>query len=298
MKVLLVDVDKTGFPNLALCQISAWHKTHGDEVGFDTRDPDKIYISCVFSENREQAHGIPLLYPPGVAELSIGGSGVGWDWLPEGMQKIKPDYDLYPGMTTSMGFTTRGCIRTCPWCVVPRKEGSLQRWQRIKEFHDPRFRKVRLLDNNILADPEWFFLNTDFLLENDLKVDINQAMDIRLLTPEICARLKELKWAAPKRFAFDSVEYADAVIRGVNLLRGAGIRIWRDTIQCYVLVGAGTSPEEDVQRLRLLKGLNVQPYVMPFRKTLWTQKLKWWARPQIFWSCDIENMDRQRFRSD
>ena len=35
MKIALVDVDgHSGFPNLALMKLSAWHKRHGDEVSW------------------------------------------------------------------------------------------------------------------------------------------------------------------------------------------------------------------------------------------------------------------------
>jgi hypothetical protein len=304
MKVLLVDIDSR-IPNLALMQISAWHKAQGDEVvltragrgDFDTESPDKVYISCIFGENRAEALGMTALWGDLGAEVSAGGSGIGWGWLPEEMQKVKPDYDLYEGMDRSLGFTTRGCLRSCPWCVVPQKEGPLQRWQPLRDFHDDRFRKVVLLDNNILGDPEWFFLNTDFLLEMNLKVDINQGMDVRLLTPEICARLRELRWSGPLRFAFDSLTYEGAVRDGIRMLKEAGIRVWRSTIQFYVLVGHRSTPEEDVTRLRILKELQVQPFVMQYRRTPWTKRLAWWARAPVFWKTDLEDLDRQRYRS-
>jgi len=86
---------------------------------------------------------------------------------------------------------------------------------------------------------------------------------------------------------------------GIRMLKEAGIRVARDTISVYVLVGPQhTTPKEDVERLRILKSLGVQPYVMPFVSNPWTRKLRWWARPRVFWTCDIDEMDRQRYRSD
>lgn len=41
MVIDLHDSDKTGFPNLALMKISAWHKTQGDTVEW-WRDIQKI----------------------------------------------------------------------------------------------------------------------------------------------------------------------------------------------------------------------------------------------------------------
>ena len=53
VKVWLIDGDNTGFPNLALMKISAYHKRQGDVVSFNRTngDVDTIYASCVFSWN-------------------------------------------------------------------------------------------------------------------------------------------------------------------------------------------------------------------------------------------------------
>ena len=52
MRIGLHDGDgQTGFPNLALMKLSAWHKREGDDVewynGF--RHYDRVYVSKVFS---------------------------------------------------------------------------------------------------------------------------------------------------------------------------------------------------------------------------------------------------------
>jgi len=308
MKVLLVDVDST-IPNLALMQISTWHKDHGDEVtllkgeyeSFDTLNADKVYVSCIFRENRAQVLGILTI--PKKAEIVLGGPGLNWDWLPAGIQKVKPDYDLYPGMEYSLGFTTRGCIRRCPWCVVPKKEGALQRWQRVEEFHDERLGTVRLLDNNILADPEWFRLNTEFLLQHDLAL-IEEGMDVRLLTPSLAARLAEIRLAKPLKFAFDTMAIEPAVLKGIQILQDAGINTKRNVL-FYVLVGYDgcmggipTTQEEDIYRCRLLREHRTGAFVMQFRSSPWTRRLAAWAnRPQLFWPRDLDETDYAAYRS-
>src|SRR5512145_3078296 len=120
-RVLLVDVDRK-IKNLDLMKISAWHKEQGDDVGFCIENPDKVYISCVFTKNAGQARGISKLYP--AAEIDIGGSGVNLSkQLPAEIENLKPDYNLYPS-EYSQGYTTRGCIRYCDFCIVPEKEGK------------------------------------------------------------------------------------------------------------------------------------------------------------------------------
>ena len=105
-------------------KISAWHKLQGDEVGFNIQDPDKVYISCVFSKNKGQAKGIAKFYPD--AEIDIGGSGIDLKKeLPPQIEHLKPDYDLYPS-TYSQDYTSRGCVRKCEFCIVPEKEGMIK----------------------------------------------------------------------------------------------------------------------------------------------------------------------------
>ncbi len=288
MKVMLVNVDSK-IPNLALMQISAALKVRGDEVGFDVPDPDRVYISCIFQKNRAQALGIGKMYPE--AEIYYGGSGINYDWLPAEMQKVKPDYDLYPS-TYAQGFTTRGCIRNCPFCIVRKKEGSMQRWQHVSEFYDSRFNTIMLMDNNLLADREWFFRNTDFILEHNLKI-IEHGMDIRLLDEEIAQRLSELRFKGCMHFAFDSMSDEGSVRRGIELLKNAGIDL-KHKVQFYVLVGYNTTPEQDIYRCRTLKEMGTNAFVMPFVKNEWTKRIARWAnRKWLFWSMDIEDYKKE-----
>jgi len=294
MKILLVDIDSK-IPNLALMKISAHYKTLGHEVGRDIPDPDLIFASVVFRENAWKARSLHFMYPG--ADIRIGGSGYDLSSvLPEEIERTKPDYDLYPDTTYSMGFTTRGCIRKCPFCIVPEKEGRFRRHQHIKEFHDDRFDTVVCLDNNVYADPQWFFQNTDFVLEQGLRYNAVQGMDIRILTEEIAGRLADLKWSGQMHFAFDRIQDEDAIRRGIQMLQDAGIRTRHD-VSLYVLVGFDSTEEEDKRRCRLLKDLGVTPFVMQYKRTPWTRRVAWWAnRPQVFWSCDIDQVDRSKNR--
>jgi hypothetical protein len=117
-------------PNLALMKLSAYHKARGDEVylNFPLQQPDITYASCVFSWNAKRRASVP-------DEAIVGGSGIDLKAeLPPEVEHTKPDYSLYPGINYSMGFTSRGCIRKCPWCIVPEKEGQIKPWSRIYEF--------------------------------------------------------------------------------------------------------------------------------------------------------------------
>lgn len=53
MKIGLVDVDSHNFPNLPLMKISAFHKSHSDDVKFVQSGGwyDRVYMSKVFTES-------------------------------------------------------------------------------------------------------------------------------------------------------------------------------------------------------------------------------------------------------
>ena len=103
--------------NLALMKISAWHKSLGDTVSLDEPDPDKVYVSSPFTKFK----GIDYTHMFPDAEIEYGGYGLNNRMLPYHIEHIMPDYSIF-NCDHSMGYTTRGCIRTCqkPPCIVPR----------------------------------------------------------------------------------------------------------------------------------------------------------------------------------
>lgn len=284
MNVLLIDVDSK-YPNLALMQISQYHKDRGDNVGFNISNPDKIYMSCIFKENAPTVKGITTLYPD--TDISIGGSGVNYDWLPEDIQKHYPDYKLYNSEHT-LGFTTRGCIRDCGFCIVRPKEGDFRRWQHITEFLNKDLKNIVLLDNNIFADKDWFFDNTNYIIDGGYKLDINQGMDIRLLNDEIATQLERIKWSGTIKFAFDDIKHEKHILRGIEILKQHGFNI-RSQIQFYVLVGYDSTIEQDKYRCRLLKDNGTNAFVMKYKETPWTKHIARWANLKwIYWKVDID----------
>lgn len=297
MKIKLIDIDSK-IPNLALMQLSAWHKQNGDTVGFDIENPDRVYISCVFEKNAEQARGLSTFYPD--AEIIFGGSGLDLNAkIPEPAQKIKPDYSLYPGLNYDIGFTTRGCIRRCPFCVVPKKEGRIHRWNHISDFHDDGHKEVLLLDNNIYAEKEWFFENTNYLIEKNLRVNICQGMDIRILTEEIAEQLARLKFVNNLiHFAWDNIADEEKIFAGLETLKNAGINL--GTTRFYILSGFNTTIEEDIYRCEKLRTAGALVYLMKYKSTPENKRLAWWANsPAAFRAMPYHEYDyrkRQRMK--
>lgn len=191
----------------------------------------------------------------------MGGSGLDpHSGLPAEIEHIMPDYSLY-NVNFSMGFTSRGCPRRCPWCIVPDKEGNIRPTASIYEFWDRRHKKIVLLDNNLLASPNWRS-TMNCLIAESLEADFNQGLDIRLVDEEVAGYLKHVK-TRQLRFAFDDICYESSVRKGIELLTKQGIRSRK--LSFYVLLGFNDDAEDAVERMRILGSYNVDVYPMIYK---------------------------------
>ena len=161
--------------------------------------------------------------------------------------------DALPWHNPDATFTSRGCIRRCPFCAVPRIEGNL------RELDDWPVRPI-VCDNNLLACSAAHFDRVVDRLKPLAGVDFNQGLDARLMTKHHAERLAELDCMV--RLAFDSVSYESSFMRGYELLRKAGFPKRR--IRVYVLVGFRDTPEDALYRLRLVSGLGIDPDPMRY----------------------------------
>lgn len=301
MKILLKDIDST-IPNLALMKISAYHKSIGDEVGFSVQDPDKMYVSVIYKKNRSRAIAQKFFYPE--TEYDIGGSGISLEkTLPPEIENQSPDYSIYPECDRYYGFSTRGCIRNCPFCIVPKKEGSLKLLYESPEdclksiMGDYIFDKIEFMDNNILACKDWFISLCAALSKLKLKVDFNQGLDARLLDNDCAQALRQLKPITVWKFAFDNRSYQSSVEKAINILNQNGINV-RNKTMWYVYVDSDADFEDALYRCNWLKAHNTTPYVMLNLDTEHTKRmkdLKRWCRPWIFWKIDFEDYKKQTF---
>lgn len=284
MKVSLVDVDSK-IPNLALMKVSAHYKSIGDNVKlydplFDK--PDLIYASKVFNFTPDFDY-----YPEGVQVIK---GGTGYDitkTLPDEIENICPDYDLYNNMDYALGFTTRGCVRQCSFCYVPKKEGKIRVVGDIYDFWRGQ-KHMMLLDNNLTAMPEQFEKICRQLIKEKIKTDFSQGLDIRLITPEMAKTLSKVKLWKQIHFAFDNVKLEQQVRRGIEILTSNGVAAHK--LMFYVLIGFDSTPEEDLYRVELLRSLKVDPFVMPYDRSNEYQRrfTRWCNHKAIFKSVPWE----------
>lgn len=284
MKIGLIDVDGHGnFPNLALMRLSAWHKGQGDTVewwdGFCHYD--RVYMSKVFTFTPDVDTVIDA------DEIVRGGTGYkDYGNLPREIEATPPDYSIYPGVDYAIGFLTRGCIRNCPWCIVPVKEGRIRPAATWEEIKRPDSSKIIFMDNNVLASDHGL-QQIESMGGKKVWVDFNQGLDARLVTPETAELLAGLRWIRFVRLSCDTTEMIPVIERAVEYMKEAGIaksRFW-----AYMLV---QDVEEAERRAIALNEMGVTPFAQPYRdydggEPTTEQKhfANWVNKKSVFHSC-------------
>lgn len=277
MKIGLIDVDGYNYPNLPLMKISAWHKSQGDIV--EWYDPlftghcDIVYMSKVFSFTKDYEYFVDA------DKIIKGGSGYCISLvngkeiydktkdidLPPEIEHIYPDYSLYPEQTkdTAYGFLTRGCPRGCDFCHVKVKEGLCSRKvANLSEFWDGQ-KNIVLCDPNILACKQWKELLQQ-LIDSKAWIDINQGLDIRLMTEEKAEMIKKMKIKFI-HFAWDRYEDKEIILPKFKLFKNI-TGISERKLIVFVLCNFNTTIEQDLERIYTLRDMGYWAYVMLYDK--------------------------------
>ncbi len=286
MKILLINIDSKKMLNFALKKIEKYHLDRGDEIIWDMPlarpIADKIYVSCVFERNKKKC--FDWQDDP---KCLIGGSGYDLKTtLSEEIEKIKPRINL--------GFTTRGCIRNCEFCIVPQKEGKIRIVGDLMDLWDGKSKDIILLDNNILALPKHFKLICRQARENKIRLDFNQGLDHRLLNQEIINDLKSIRHIE-YRFSFDRLEDFNMVEKAITILQENKINrcMW------FVLVGFNTTFKEDLDRFNYLKSRNQNAYCMRFNNNFKDKNLinlaRWVNQHHIFQAMSWEEFLKRNY---
>lgn len=315
MKHLLIDFDST-IPNLALMKISAWAKARGDQVSTkDDIEPDEIWLSAIFTWNKQKALDAISLFKFRFPEAAIHYGGTAFDWgrignriqLPDEIEAMSPDYSLYRD-DRAVGFCQRGCNRKCQFCDVWRKEGRIEnnQYRRLIDWVPENYKKVLLLDNDIALAEEWKHnqVITD-ARDMGVKLSITQGYDIRCITEERAKLLAENKPYDTKftgrnlYFSWDYLQNEKWVRKGIEILKDAGFK--GRELTCYVLIGFNTTHEQDMHRIDVLwKEYGVYPYVMAFNNDksdpLIRAKVRWVNKRQLFKSISFDDYSRNPLR--
>lgn len=336
MKIGIIDADllslkKHRFPNLACMKLSAYHKKQGHDVSLllsydEIENFDKVFISKVFTDTK---------IPDGILNLSWvehGGTGFYYDEAPPLAYEIEhsmPDYHLYDEfikrqiddavsayededareaayhkkrkefeyyLDYSIGFTTRGCIRGCSFCVNKNYRQCLKH-SPVFEFIDPERKYICLLDDNILSCRDWKSIFEE-LNATGKRFQFKQGMDERLLTDEKCEVIFNSNWHGDYIFAFDNISDRRLVERKLQLIRKHTNKRIKFYVFCaynhhapdtYPAGFWGQDIRDVFERIRILMRYHASPYIMRYKdyeqspyRGLYVIIASWCNQPSFF----------------
>ena len=191
-----------------------------------------------------------------------------------------PDYNIlddvnynYPVHDAYFGYATRGCVRKCHFCGVPKLEGSQKEMpplynlvQSVTKRFGPK-KDLILMDNNVTASTRYKEIIAEIrdlgftpgaVLERKgsltkRRVDFNQGVDARILAKS-SMYLKEMSTIciSPLRIAFDHIGVRKVYEASVRMAADAGIT----SLSNYMLYNFMDTPEDLYARMKLNIALN------------------------------------------
>jgi hypothetical protein len=284
----------TRYPPLGLLKLASFHRAKGDTVelvrgGLEpAKSPDLIHVTSLFTYAWKPVHEAVSYYKSIYPNVKIHLGGIYASLLPEhaklsgadfihiGLhyeaEQLTPAWDLIPQWKASILFASRGCIRRCGFCSVPKLEGRPHDLKLgIRNLIYPGHDRVILWDNNILGNANWRSI-FDELIEIGLQVDFNQGLDARCMTEESAEKISEMKMSVI-RLAYDFKGIGPYVKRAVDLLDEKGVR--KRNIVIYVLFNYTDDPEDFFERIRDLLSWGVVSYPMRYEPLTSLEKNKY-----------------------
>ena len=181
--------------------------------------------------------------------------------LPEEIEKMFPDYSIYPQFDFAVSMTSRGCPRGCNFCHVAAKEGRCsKKVADVSDFWNPQTGKkeIKILDPNITACREKRDLMRQYIATG-CWLDFTQGIDIRLTDDEDIEDLNRMK-IKRLHFAWDNPK--DRLEEKFRMFTERWkIKDYRRKI-VYCLTNFDSTMEENLYRIYWLRENNFDPYVM------------------------------------
>ena len=192
-----------------------------------------------------------------------------------------PNYDIlddidytYPVRDAYFGYASRGCVRKCAFCGVPKLEGPQRDMPPLEKLvrgvdaaHGPK-KDLVLMDNNITASPRYREVIAEI---RDLgftpgaqlarpgrravlrRVDFNQGVDARILVKSpMYLREMATVCISPLRIAFDHIGVRKVYERAVRMAHDNGL----SALSNYMLYNFKDTPEDLYRRMQLNIKLN------------------------------------------
>lgn len=267
MRILLVNVDSRW--NMAIRKMYNYFRSdyevemrdlglsgypHNKRVTIDAADFDRVYVSNIFDNNADRVEVINC------DDVVFGGIGSRdpHRQLPPEIESTAPYY--FPEESTSYGFITRGCIRNCWFCKVPKYEGKLKAYNSVQSIvRGVPSEVVKFLDNNILAYPHHMEV-FQWLIEQGTRCEFNQGLDFRLVNDENLDALSRLNYEGAYIFAFDEPRYQPILDKKLVLMKKYISRPW--ALKFYIYYHPDMNLAELLDRVEWCRRNECLPYIM------------------------------------
>jgi hypothetical protein len=242
-------------------------------------EADAVHISCTFTWDLMECDRLVGAWRGYAPVLKVGGPA-----LVTGADNFTPGQYVKQGVT----FTSRGCNRACPFCLVTSREGRLRTLRRFAPGYI-------IQDNNFLACPSDHRREVYKMLAQQRRFAVFAGgIDARLVDDEIEAEFRDLR--------IDSLYLACDSVAGVKPLEKAVAHLSflpRRKLRCYVLIGyGGETPEQARMRLETIWEVGVLPFAQLFQPAdhwidyspEWRALQREWTRPAAMFASHAQEV--------
>ena len=275
-----------------------WHRT-ASAIDFAIRaaggQPERVFvggiaISLMFDAFIDEPRWAGVRFIKGLLDgpppESLGLSADDYDFGADDLtgtpiEELVPDYGIlehidyaYPVHDAYFGYASRGCVRNCSFCGVPKLEGAQREMppisnlvKGVKDRYGEK-KDLVLMDNNITASTRFkeviaeirdlgftpgAKLSRDGQQPVKRRVDFNQGVDARILA-QSSMFLREMATVciSPLRIAFDHIGVRKVYEKSIRMAAENEIT----SLSNYMLYNFMDSPRDLYQRMRLNIDLN------------------------------------------
>lgn len=234
----------------------------------DRPDADEVHVSVAFTWDLPEAHRLVREWGQHYPKVLIGGPALGTPLGP-----FTPGRYLMDGVT----FTTRGCNKRCPWCLVPKREGRLAE---IQDFPDGYI----IQDNNLLEAGRDHLERVIAMLDRQKRAAVfSGGIEAALVDEWFADQLRRIR-VSSVFLAADTVGALKPLAQAVALLSFLG----RKKIRSYTLIGFGGEAIDHAEaRLERIWEIGSMPFAQLYQPAdrfihyprEWKLLAKKWSRP-------------------